>query len=163
MQCNPPRVWLLSELELRLKNQRVACHETKPLTPEFKVLGQPVTFGVRSMTQNRPECDLADNFVSEQARAAILRPERSLRSYEYYAMSFGPLQTVLGVKIQNIIIHKNSHFLLFCFSTPIFRHMNDKRMPNSKFNAAKIQCQRPNSKSAHLVTPLRHLSSSIEL
>ena len=38
-----PHVWLLSELELRLKNQRVARHETKPLPPEFKVLGQPVT------------------------------------------------------------------------------------------------------------------------
>ena len=48
----PPRVWLLSELKLRLKKQRVACHETKPLTPEFKVLGQPVTSEVRSMTQN---------------------------------------------------------------------------------------------------------------
>ena len=39
---DPPRVWLLSELELQLKNQRVACHETKPLTPEFKLLDQPV-------------------------------------------------------------------------------------------------------------------------
>ena len=67
----PLRVWLLSELEFRLKNQRVACHETKQLTPEFKVLGQPVTSEVRSMTQKWPKCDLADNFVSEQARAAI--------------------------------------------------------------------------------------------
>ena len=67
----PHRVWLLSELELRFKNQRVACHETKPLTPEFKVLEQPVTSEVRSMTQNRPKCDFADSFVSEQARAAI--------------------------------------------------------------------------------------------
>ena len=48
--ATPPCVWLLSELELRLKNQRVACHESKPLTPEFKVLGQPVTSEVRSMT-----------------------------------------------------------------------------------------------------------------
>ena len=32
----PPRVWLLSELELRFKNQRVACHETKPSTPKFR-------------------------------------------------------------------------------------------------------------------------------
>ena len=48
----PPRVWLLIELELWLKNQRVACHETKPLTPDFKVLGQPATSEVRSMTQN---------------------------------------------------------------------------------------------------------------
>ena len=48
---DPPRVWLLSEVELRLKNQRVACHETKPLIPEFKVLGQLVTCEVRSMTQ----------------------------------------------------------------------------------------------------------------
>ena len=48
---DPPRVWFLGELELRFKNQRVACHETKPLTPEFKVLGQTVTSEVRSMTQ----------------------------------------------------------------------------------------------------------------
>ena len=68
---DPPRVWLLSELELRFKNQRVACHETKPLTPEFKVLGQPVTSEVRSMTQKWPKCKFADNFVSEQGRAAI--------------------------------------------------------------------------------------------
>ena len=66
-----PRVWLLSELELRFKNQRVACHETKPLTSEFKVLGQPVTSEVRSMSQKWPKCDFADNFVAEQARAAI--------------------------------------------------------------------------------------------
>ena len=64
--CDPPRDWLLSELELRLKKQRVACHETKSLTAEFKVLGQPVTFEVTSMTQNRPKYDFADNFVSEQ-------------------------------------------------------------------------------------------------
>ena len=64
-------VWLLSELELWLKNQRVACHETKPLTPKFKVLGQPVTSEVRSLTQQWPKCDVADNFASEEARAAI--------------------------------------------------------------------------------------------
>ena len=38
-----PRVWLLIDLELRLKNLRVAWHETKSLIPEFKVQGQPVT------------------------------------------------------------------------------------------------------------------------
>ena len=54
----PPRVWLLSELELRLKNQRVACHETKPVTPDFKVLGQLVTCEVRSMTQKWPKMRL---------------------------------------------------------------------------------------------------------
>ena len=48
---DPPRIWLLSELELRLKNQRIARHETKSLTSEFKVLGQPVTTEVRSMTK----------------------------------------------------------------------------------------------------------------
>ena len=69
--CDPPRDWLLSELELRFKNQRVACHEMKPLKPEFKILGQPVTSEVRSMTQKWPKCNFADNFVSEQARAAI--------------------------------------------------------------------------------------------
>ena len=69
--CDPPRDWFLSDLELRFKNQRVACHEKKPLTPEFKVLGQPVTSEVRSMTQEWPKCDIAENFVSEQARATI--------------------------------------------------------------------------------------------
>ena len=62
----PPRVWLLRELELRFKNRREACHETQPLTPEFKVLGQPVTSEVRSMT-SEVKMQLADNFVSEQA------------------------------------------------------------------------------------------------
>ena len=52
-------------------DQLVACHETKPLTPEFKVLGEPVISEVRSMTQKWPKCDRADNFVSEEARAAI--------------------------------------------------------------------------------------------
>ena len=33
--CDPPRVWLLIDLELWFKDERVACHETKPLTPEF--------------------------------------------------------------------------------------------------------------------------------
>ena len=42
---------------------------TKPLTPEFKFLGQPVTSEVRSMTQKWPKCEFADNFASEQARA----------------------------------------------------------------------------------------------
>ena len=67
----PPRVWLMSELEFRFKNQSVACHETKLLTLEFKVLGKPVTSEVRSMAQKWPKCDFFDNFVSEQARAAI--------------------------------------------------------------------------------------------
>ena len=67
----PSRDWLLSELELRFKNQRVACHEAKPLTFEFKILGQTVTFEIRSMTQKWQKYDFADNFVSEQARAAI--------------------------------------------------------------------------------------------
>ena len=68
--CDPHRVWLLIEPEPWLKNQRVACHEMKPLTPEFKVLGQPVTTEVRSMTQRWRKCDFVDIFVSEQARAA---------------------------------------------------------------------------------------------
>ena len=41
------------------------------MAPEFKVLGQPVTSEVRSMTQKWSKCDFADNFASEQARAAI--------------------------------------------------------------------------------------------
>ena len=41
----PPRVWLLIQVELRDKNERVARHERKPKMPNFKVSGQPVTSG----------------------------------------------------------------------------------------------------------------------
>ena len=44
------------------------------------VLDQLVTSDLWSITQKWPKCDFADNFVSEQARAAISRPERSLWS-----------------------------------------------------------------------------------
>ena len=53
------------------RKQRVSCHETKPLTPEFKNLGQLLTLEFRSMTQKWRKGVFADNFVSEQARAAI--------------------------------------------------------------------------------------------
>ena len=43
-------------------------------TREFKVLGQPVTSEVRSMTQNRPKCDFADNFVSVRYYLSKLEP-----------------------------------------------------------------------------------------
>ena len=68
---DPPRDWLLSELELRFKNQRDACHETKSMTSEIKALAQPVTSEVRSMTQKWSKCDFALTSFSEQARAAI--------------------------------------------------------------------------------------------
>ena len=38
----PLAVWLLMELEIR-KKERVALHERKPMVPNFRVLGQPVT------------------------------------------------------------------------------------------------------------------------
>ena len=59
------------ELELRNKNQRVAYCETKPMIDKFKVLGQPMTSELRLMTQKSEKCDFADNFIPEQARAAI--------------------------------------------------------------------------------------------
>ena len=39
------------ELEFRVKNEQVSCHETQRLISKFKALGQPVTLDVRSMTQ----------------------------------------------------------------------------------------------------------------
>ena len=48
-----------------------AGHTSKPLTPEFKVRGHLLTSKVRSVTQKWLKCDLADNFASNQARAAI--------------------------------------------------------------------------------------------
>ena len=43
----------------------------RPLIPEFKDMGQRVTSEVGSMSQKWPKCHFADNFVSEQAGAAI--------------------------------------------------------------------------------------------
>ena len=95
----PPLVWLLSGVQLRFKNQRVVCLETKPLTPEFNILGQPVTSEVRSMTQKWPKCEFADNFVSEQARAVIHQkvPYGLRNTMRYLSAPFG---WVFGVKIQ---------------------------------------------------------------
>ena len=59
------------ELGLRNKNQRVAYYETKPMIDKFKVLGQPMTSELGSMTQKGEKCDFTDNFISEQARVAI--------------------------------------------------------------------------------------------
>ena len=42
-----------------------------PVPASVKVLGQPVTSEDRSKTRKWPKCDFADNFISEQARAAI--------------------------------------------------------------------------------------------
>ena len=90
---------------------------------------------VRSMTKNWPKCDFADNFVSEQARAAIERPERSLRSLEYYAMPFGLLLTVFGVKIKQN--SKNGHFSFGYFSAPM-----NEWMTKWMTNGCQIQNQR---------------------
>ena len=38
---------------------------------KFKVLGQPMTSELGSITQKGEKCDFADNFISEQARVAI--------------------------------------------------------------------------------------------
>ena len=46
----PLAVSLLMELERRGKNERVGRDERKRMVPKFKVLGQPVTSEVRSMT-----------------------------------------------------------------------------------------------------------------
>ena len=58
---SPSRLAPAIELELRLKNQRVACHKMKPLMPKIKVLGQTVTSEVWSMTQKWSKCDFAHN------------------------------------------------------------------------------------------------------
>ena len=47
---DPPRVWPLIELELRETNERAGLHERKPMVPNFKVTGQPMTSEVRSNT-----------------------------------------------------------------------------------------------------------------
>ena len=44
-----------------------------PGRARVKVMGQPLTFVVRSMTQKRSKYDVSDNFVSEQARTAVDR------------------------------------------------------------------------------------------
>ena len=44
--------WPLIELELRDKNDRVALYERKPMVPNLKVSGQPMT-EVRSNTRRR--------------------------------------------------------------------------------------------------------------
>ena len=70
----PPGVWPLIDLELRNKNERVARHETKPLIPGFKVFGQPVTSGVRSMTRNWAKLT---KFASRAAAGEVLQLETS--------------------------------------------------------------------------------------
>ena len=50
----PPRVWPLIELELCEKNGRVGLYERKPMVPNFRVSGQPMTSEVRSNTRRGP-------------------------------------------------------------------------------------------------------------
>ena len=116
-----PSRWPLSEVELRFKK-----------VLEFKVLDQPVTSEVRSMTCKWPKCDVADNFVSEQAhRAAILRPEHSLWSKEYNACNVlrSPAEH-FGGKIKHEKLSFVLEYLYHDPSDPIWTHMNEKRMPN---------------------------------
>ena len=55
MLIRPPRVWPLIELELReKKNERVGLYKRKPVVPNFKVSGQPMTSEVRSNTRRGP-------------------------------------------------------------------------------------------------------------
>ena len=49
-----PRVWPLIELELRDQNERVGLYERKPMMPNFKASGQPITSKVRSNTRRGP-------------------------------------------------------------------------------------------------------------
>ena len=73
--ADPPRVWLLIKLGLQLKkNQRVACHETKPLAIEVKVLGQLVTSEVRSMTQKWLKCAFAAFLIVLRIHCDAFRP-----------------------------------------------------------------------------------------
>ena len=50
----PPAVRPLMDLEHRGKNERVALNERKPMVPDFKVSGQPMTSDVRSNTRSGP-------------------------------------------------------------------------------------------------------------
>ena len=64
----------LIELALREKNELVARYETKRLVYKLKVLGQPVTSGVRSSAERSRKAVIADNFASDRARAKFRRP-----------------------------------------------------------------------------------------
>ena len=75
----------------------MACHETKPLTPEFKVLGQPVTSEVRSMIKNGQNATspitsylskLEPRFKDQNVSYGLRNTMRCLSA---------PLRTVLGV------------------------------------------------------------------
>ena len=72
------------------------------MTPEFKVLGQPMTSEVRSMTQIWPKCDFADNVTSGQARAAIFKIRTFLTVLRIICFAF-PLRTIfwgVGLKLK---------------------------------------------------------------
>ena len=64
----------LIELGPRGKNERVARHETNRLVYKLKVLGQPVTSGVRSSAEKSRKPVIADNFASDGARAKFRHP-----------------------------------------------------------------------------------------
>ena len=60
VRLTPPAVRPLMVLELRGKNERVACNERMPMVSDFMVLRQPVTSEVRSnarcvKTDQKPE------------------------------------------------------------------------------------------------------------
>ena len=77
---------------------------------KFKVLGQPMTSELRSMTQKSEKCDFADNLISEQARVAIYRPERFLWSVEYNAKSPTPYQPFGGQNAKHICTSERSQY-----------------------------------------------------
>ena len=44
VDTTPLGILFLIEREIRDRSEIVACYETKPILPEFKVLDQPLTF-----------------------------------------------------------------------------------------------------------------------
>ena len=98
---DPPRVWPLIELEepdgeadhrsacpsgyieleFREKNERVGLHNRKPMVPNFKVSGQPMTSEVRSNTRRGPsEMTLRDALKSTVIIKSVLNYAKTLQN-----------------------------------------------------------------------------------
>ena len=110
--CDPPRGWLLIELELRLKNKRVGVLLVTWRSRSYQKSRSWVNrWALRSdqWSENGQNTislitQITRFLSSEQARAAIQRPKRSLWSVEYNAMHFGPLFSVLGLQFNFVFI-----------------------------------------------------------
>ena len=74
----------------RASRKKLAC--SSPLDEaigiELKLLGQPVTSGVRSSADKRRKPVIDDNFASDGARSKFQRPACSSRQVEHVSMVF---------------------------------------------------------------------------